>query len=448
MSAFWAKWIPASLENRLLARPGFQRILHNTGWLLIDRVLRLGLGLLIYIWIARYLGPDKLGTLSYAIALTTLFGIIAKGGMDNILIREIVKEPESTGDILGTGFLLKLVGAVISLFLVLVCVRYLRPDDWLSFSLVATIGTGIIFQSLEVIRFWFESQVQSKYVVITGSLAFILVVGVKIALILLKAPLVAFAWAVLSEIVLAGFFLVAVYYYKGGRIGVWCYTGSRARQLLKDGWPLILTAIIATVYLRIDQVMLGDMVDDHSVGLYSVAARISEVWYFLPTVIISSIFPSIVRSRNQDRTVYLERLRLLYEFLFMLAVLVALTITFCSDWIIQLFFGDSYKSASPILAIMIWAGVAVFMGGASYQYLVVENLTRNSFYRTLIGAVVNVALNLLWIPRYGATGAAYATLVSYCVAVYSLVMLRNTHEHAMMMIKASLPLALLGRMLR
>jgi O-antigen/teichoic acid export membrane protein len=448
MTIHWVNYLPKPLRQYADRRQGLQQIAGNVGWLSVGSVLQLGLGLFVSVWVARYLGPTNFGHLSYAIALTMLFGVIAKVGMDKIIVRDIVNNPIFRNGLLGTAFILKFIGGMIALALSLGSVFYLRPADKLSLVLVAIIGAGLIFQALEVIGFWFESQVQSKYVVFAKSTASLLLAVTKVLLILSSAPLVAFAWTSLAEVVLGGGLLLLVYRYTGERVGAWRLDLGRAQQLLRDGWPFLLSAITITVYMRIDQVMLAGMADDTAVGIYSAATRLSEAWYFVPLVIISSVFPSIIRTRARSKENYLLRLQILYECLFLIAFLIALVVSLSSSWIIHIIFGNAYLAAVPVLAITSWVGIAAFLGQASSQYLVAENLGRHSFYRTLIGAIANVFLNWLWIPEYGAIGAAYATLISYFLAVYSLILFRGTFEHGVLMMKSSLPVALVGRLIQ
>lgn len=448
MTIDWVTYLPKPLRLYVGKLQGLQQIVGNIGWLSLGNIIQMGLGLFVSVWVARYLGPANFGQLSYAIALTMLFGVIAKVGMDKIIVRDIVTDPTSRKSLLGTAFILKLIGGTIALMLSLGAVFYLRPDDRLSFVLVAIIGVGLIFQALEVIGFWFESQVQSKYVVFAKSPASLLLALTKVILILSLAPLVAFAWAALAEIVLGVTLLLLAYQYTEQRICAWRLDLGRAQQLLRDGWPFLLSGITIMVYMRIDQIMLAGMADDSAVGIYSAATRLSEAWHFVPLVIISSVFPSIIRTRARSKENYLTRLQILYECLFLIAFLVALVVSLSSSWIIHIVFGNAYLAAVPVLAVTSWVGIAVFLGQASSQYLIAENLGRHSFYRTLIGAILNVLLNWLWIPEYGATGAAYATLVSYFLATYSLILFPGTYEHAVLMIKSSLPVALVGRLLQ
>jgi O-antigen/teichoic acid export membrane protein len=191
-----------------------------------------------------------------------------------------------------------------------------------------------------------------------------------------------------------------------------------AISLLKDSWPLILSGVVISVYMKIDQVMIKEMMNNEAVGQYSAALRLSEVWYFIPMVIANSLFPAIINAKNQSEKLYYDRLQKLYDFMTWMAIFIALPMTFLSDWLINLLFGEEYHQAGNVLMIHIWASVFVFLGVASSKWFISENLQKYSFYRTLTGAIINILLNYIMIPLYGILGAAMATLISQSIASY------------------------------
>ena len=156
--------------------------------------------------------------------------------------------------------------------------------------------------------------------------------------------------------------------------------------------------------------MLGQMVGDEAVGIYSAAVRISEVWYFIPTMIVASVFPAILKARNSSEEQYYKKLQHLFDLMLWLSIGIALPMTFLSESVIKILFGETYLDASSILSIHIWASVFVFLGVASSKWFIAENRQILSFQRTTIGALANVILNFLFIPQFQAVGAATAGL--------------------------------------
>lgn len=398
--------------------PKLLKVAANASWLFADRFLRMGVGLVVGVWVARYLGTQQFGLFNYATAFVALLTPFANLGLDNIVIREIVRGSSDKNEILGTTFFLKLAGGCILFVLAILSISLLRPGDRLTVWLVSILSLGVIFQAFDTIDLQFQAQVQSKYTVIAKNLAFIIITFVKVTLIQINAPLIAFAWAGLAESGLSAVGLAINYRVQRYSVWVWRWSLTRAIALLKESWPLILSGLTIMIYMRIDQIMLGQMIDDRAVGLYSAATRISEVWYFIPTAIASSVFPTIIEAKGISESLYYQRLKQLLRLMVFLSIAIAIPMTFVSKTLMISLFGQEYIAASSILAIHVWASLFVFMGVATSPWFVTEGLTKLSMQRTLIGAIANVLLNLILIPAYSGKGAAIATVISQAFASF------------------------------
>jgi PST family polysaccharide transporter len=393
-------------------------IIANTGWLFADRILRMGVGLFVGVWVARYLGVQQFGVFNYATAFVALFSTLSTLGLDAIVVRSIVREPEKRAEILGTAFWLKLLGGIAALVLAVSCIMVVRHDDSLTISLVAILSSVGIFQAFDTIDLWFQSQVQSKYTVIAKNTAFVVITLVKVILISIHAPLIAFAWAALGEIGLGAIGLIIYYRVRGYSPWLWPWSLPLAKTLLKESWPLILSGVTIMIYMRIDQIMLGQMVGDKAVGLYSAATRISEVWYFIPMAMASSVSPAIYAAKEVSESLYYRRIEQFLRLLSWLSIVVAVPMSFLSGTIITILFGKSYEASAYILAIHIWASLFVFMGVGTSSWFIAEGLTQFALRRTIIGAITNVFLNIFLIPAYGGVGAAIATVISQAFASF------------------------------
>lgn len=440
MSLSWLKFLPAALRARIEHRPNLQKILTNTGWLFADKILRMVLSLFVAVWVARYLGPGQFGILSYAMAIIALFSAIASLGLNGIVVRDLVKDPDCANVTMGTAFFLRIIGGLIAYILALFAISFTRPEDGLAKLMVAVLGMVMLFNATDVVKYWFESRVQAKYTVWVGSSTFLVLSAVKVGLILAKAPLMAFVWAMFAEGVIVAVGLLAIYAWRGGALIAWRIQIIRARTLLKDSWPLVLSGLAIMVYMRIDQIMLGQMLGDEAVGLYTAAVQISEAWYFIPMAIVASVFPSIIEAKQHSETLYYQRLQKLYNLMVLLAVAVAMPMTFLSEWLVALLYGDAYAPAGVVLAIHIWTGVFVFLGVASSSWYLAENMQLLAFYRTLLGAIINIIANLALIPRYGISGAAIGTVLSQISAAYIFdLMYASTRQTFCMKTRAILP---------
>ncbi|MBK1648836.1 flippase [Rhabdochromatium marinum] len=410
--------IPGLIRHRITHRPNLLKIVKNIGWLFFDKILRMGVGLLVGVWIARYLGPQQFGLLSFATAFVSLFAAIAGLGLQGIVVRDIVRKPDSKMATLGTAAGLQFGGGLIAYGLILGTIFWLRPEDSLVRLLVAILGSVMLFKASDVALYWFESQVLSKYTVWVQNGSFLVFAAIKVALMLLNAPLIAFAWAMMAEALLVAILMVAMLNWRGPGLRRLQVNLTRARQLLTDSWPLLLSGIAIVIYMKIDQIMLGLMIGDEAAGIYSAAVRISELWYFIPMMIVASVFPSILETRKHSNALYYQRLQQLYDLMVWLSVGVAFPTLFFSTPVIKQLFGEAFSASGPILAIHIWAAVFVFLGVAGSQWFLAENRQILHFQRTLLGALVNIALNGVLIPRFGPVGAAIATVISYATAAF------------------------------
>lgn len=378
----------------------------------------MGVGTVVTIWLARYLGRVDYGLLNYAMAFVALFGPLASLGLSDIVVRDLAKDPRAANTTLGTTFVLQLGGGILALVLVVIAISFARPNENLPKLMVSVLGLAMVFRNSGAVKYWFESQIQSKYAIWVENGAFLFFAVTKLSLIYLHAPLMAFVWTVLVENALVLFGLLVMYSARGGSLSSWRIDVTRVITLLRDGWPLILSGLAIMVYMRIDQIMLGQIDGDAAVGIYTAAVRISEVWYFIPTAIVASVFPSMISVRKRGNLIYQRRFQMLYDLMAFLSLVVALPMTFLSGTIVTLLFGEAYSSAGAVLAVHVWAGIFVSLGVASARWFLLENLLSSLFYRTVIGAIVNVGLNLILIPAFGVVGAAIATLFSYSVAAF------------------------------
>jgi len=442
----WLRLMPGFVQAKLSGRHNLQAALSNTSWLSMSTVFRLGLGLLVGLWVARYLGPSRFGQLNYAIALTSLFAALASLGSNSIVIRELVKSPEQKDVLLGSAMTLRLMGSALAMLVVVFLVRLMRPGDTLTFWLVMLSAAGFILQSINVIDLYFQARVESRYTVFSAGGAFLLMSVLKVVLILMGAPLIDFAWAGLGEGLLMAAFLSLAFRLKNQSMRKWHPDVGVMLEILKDSWPLMLAGISSMIYLRVDQILIGQMLNDKEVGLYSAAARISEIWYFVPATICSSTLPALIASKKQNAELYRMRLQKLANLLVRVAVVVAVVMTFLSKPIISLLFGHSYDGSGPALSVLIWSGIPYSFGGAWGSWMTVENRTKTIFLFHVNAAVVNLILNLVLIPRYGILGSAYATLISYWIGHTVLAaIMKSQHEALLMLAKALIPFPSLFR---
>lgn len=422
----------------------FQKYFKNTGWLMFGKVL----SLVVAIFIAKFLGPRDFGDLSFAIAFTSIIAAVGTLGLDSFIIRELLNKPESRDEILGTSFSMRFWVSIILVpasILIYLFFRNTTNTPGNELTLIITLcASALIFKAFNIIDYYFQSQVKSKNVVHVQNICLFISSLLKIILVLLKLPLVYFALALVLDGLMMAIGLVIIYHKQNLFMRNWSFSASRAKSLLDKSWPLILSAIMVTLYMQIDILMLKYFTGATEVGIYSAAAKVSEAWYFIPIAIITSVFPAILNAKKSDPDRYKKRLQNLYDLLMVISLPVALVISPLSDTFILLLYGDKFVGAGLILSIHIWSCIFVFLGSASSQYLLAEGFTMISFYRTAIGAVVNILLNIWLIPLYGGLGASIATLIAYSVTTFSLVFFKRTRGHAYVIFRSLLLINLIS----
>ncbi|CAM8361340.1 flippase [Candidatus Methylopumilus universalis] len=406
------KFFPKFIKQRVSHRPNLIKIIDNIGWLFFERVLRIVLGLSISTAMARYFGPEKFGALNYAIATIGLYGAFSSLGFYNLIVRKIIHEPLLKEETIGTAaFLLFLSGCFIYM-VILLNLFIFRMGSPLTEYLIAILGSAILFKVSDVVIYWFESQVQSVYVVLVNNTILISFAIIKFFLIYLKAPIEDFAWVMLGEGIVTSIALISVFGLYGINLRRLRIKHSLARSLLKDSWPLVISGMMMMIYMRIDQVMLGQIAGEKSLGIYSAAVKLSEAWYCIPIIIASSFSPSILQAKKNNENLYYGKLQQLFNLMSLLSIILALLLTFLSKPIIIFLFGQDYADAAPVLSIHIWTSIFVFLGVASTQWFIAEGKFHLILERSMIGVFFIIILNLILIPDFGALGAAISILIS------------------------------------
>lgn len=395
-----------------LAASGFKKYFFNTAWLFVDQVLRLVVGVFVGIWVARYLGPSGFGVLSYALALISILSVLAKMGLDTLVVRDLVHEPEQIQISLGTSFWLKFGGGLLTFLAAVVYVLAGNEDD-VTNKAVLILGAALFFQAAEVTDFYFQARVQSKYISICKTLQLVLSTALKLYFIFIKADLLMFVIVHLIDQVSLSLLQLGVYFRVNGNLRFLAkFNSEKAMALLRNSWPLVFSSIVIMIYMRIDQIMIKRILSSNDVGLFSAAVRLSEAWYFVPMVISNSLFPAILNARKSDHAEYQKRVQALLSLMVVISLAVAIPFTFVSPWLIVFLFGEGYAGAGSALSIHIWAGLFVSLGVGTSAWFIGENLQKIGLVKSVVGVLLNIGLNLLLLPRYGINGAAFATLIT------------------------------------
>lgn len=421
--------------HKYLDNNGVKRYFANTGWLFLGKIFTLGVSFFVGVYIARYLGPENYGLFNYVISFVGLFAFLASFGVDGIVNREIVKDHNKKDEILGTAFYIKIAGSVFAILVIFLVSIYITKDIF-TLLLIWLFSLNFIPQAFNIIETYFQSQVLSKKVVTAQIIANIISTILKILVIVLGRGIFWLMVIYVVETSIYALILLLSFRKSGNHIRKWRFTMPMAKSLLKDSWPIMLSSIAIGIYMKIDQVMIKNMLGNEQAGIYAVAVKLSEMWYFIPALICTSISPAIINAFNTNKKIFESRMKKLYFSMFWMSFIIASITTVLAYPIINILFRNPYLGAIVILQIYIWASIPVFLGYSSTQYLLASNLTKISFYNTLLGALINVILNIILIPKMGIIGAAIATLVSYTIATFGVFLFKDSRKQGFLILKS------------
>ena len=400
----------------LINNPGFRKYFANTSWLLGERILRMIVSLFVGIYVARYLGPERFGLLSYANSFVGLFTAIATLGLDGIVVREIVKLPRQRDKLLGTSFLLKVAGSLV-MWLAILIALFFTKNDVLTNTIIAIIAFGVIFQAFNVIDFNFQAEVKSKYVVHSQFVQLIFSSFIKLVLIFNKLPLIWFAAVYCLDAAILAFGLAFSYLNNHGSFKKWKWDAKIAKGLLLDSWPLMFAYMSYLIYAKIDRIMIKEMLDEYSVGIYSAAYVIYEAPLFIALMVAKSVYPILVQyyQNNKDRLfeLYLE----LSSYMTLLSYLIVLFIFIFHKDLIQITFGNNFVESSKILVILSFGLIPMFNAFLRSSYMTISESQKIILYTTLFSSIINILLNFFMIKKYGIEGAVYATVVTQILSL-------------------------------
>jgi PST family polysaccharide transporter len=391
-----------------------QQVVGNGGWWLAERFAVLGLTLATSVAIVRSLGPALYGELSYLLALTGLLAPLAQFGVSGLVARGLLERRDDEGAVLRAALALRGVGAAIALAVGLAWWVVLEPrpaDRWVMLVLLAAQSAT----ALQVVEFWFQVNFRASALVPWRTSVIVVAALLKIGVAAVTRDAVAVALVFAAEYLLIGAAsLFALRSAGGPRLRGGASTEWLGWFARRSPW-LLASGVAEVIYLRIDIVLLERLRGVQEAGTYAVAARLSEVWYMVPVALMGALFP-VLWARRSDPDAYDRSLQASLDALFALAFTLAVLMQVFGGVLVEFLFGARFSASTPVLQIHIWAGVFIFMRALLSRWLLAEDLLRFSFVTHLVGALTNVALNLLLIPAHGAVGAAIATVISYAGA--------------------------------
>lgn len=422
---------------------GFRKYLHSTSWLFVDRVVRLGAVFVTGIAVAQALGPEQFGELNYASGFVGLFFALTTMGLDEIVVRDLVRYPDRRDEILGSSALLKLLGAAVLVLVVLIGTLVNRMDQTKTI-MVMVIAAAELLKPMMVVEYYFLAQHKAAKYAQVNMFQTIAACGFRVVLILLHAPLVWFAWSYVVEMVIYDVFSVLYYRSEGLLVRAWRSTMPMVKELLHQSWPLIVFGLGLYVQAKVDQVMifdvlkhtLGEKQANEEAGQYAAALKMIEALGFLPVIVQKSLAPAITRAKLEDERKYEDRLLNQYRLMFILFLITAIPLYFLAEWVVVLFYGAKYAAAGHLLSLFAIRLLFTNMGVAKSSFITNENLFRYALITSVVGAGLNIGMNYFLIPELKAGGAILATIGSFFVSIFFMdLFFRDTRKNFGWMMK-------------
>lgn len=422
-----------SIINHIISRLHIsatqQKVVKNLVWAVVGKIVTLLGSLLVGIFVARYLGPEQYGLMNYVFSYIAVFQVFASFGLDSIEIREEAHRNDEKNNLIGTAFVLKILFAIITILLVVVSVWIFEADTFTKWMIIMY-SLSMIMNSFGVIRNYFTSIVWNEYIVKTEITRTIIGAGIKVALLLIHAELFWFVLSTLFDtVLLAGGYIVS-YRRKIDRIRDWTFDKATALYLIKQSFPLLLSGAAVVVYQKIDQVMLGNMIDKTAVGYYSVAGKFTEICLFIPTILSQTITPILVKAYHDNIDDYQRKAKSFMNITIWGTIIICIVICLISHLLIKYTFGIEYTAAVTLLQIMIFKTIGYASAQITGALIVIEKKQKYVVIRNIIGCIVCIGLNLLLIPRYGVTGAAVASVITaICAGYFSHIFIRTYRSY-------------------
>ncbi|HIF9174733.1 TPA: flippase [Photobacterium damselae] len=391
-----------------------RKIINNSGWLLFDKLSRLGIGLIVTAWVARYLGPNEYGKLAYVLAYLAFFQAVCILGLDNIVVRDIARNKLKSGEIIGTTFLLRILSGVILWFISVAVMVFNHGISSQITIITALCAFSLIFQVSDTIDLWFQSQSNSKRTVIVKLSSYLISNTLKVCLILNNATIEYFAAVIAIEGGIS--FIGLIFSYMKFPAHKLSISRAVAIKLLKESWPYIFSSLSIIVYMRIDQLMIKGYLGDKELGIYAAILPFAMIWTFIPTTLTTSLAPFIAKKKKEGEDEYWRSLRNIFRLYAILGWVICLCVVIAAPFVIKLLFSDAYSDGVFALQIIVFTNLFINMGVAQSLWILNEEKSRIAMYKTILGAIVCVVSNMILIPFYGIYGAAVSAVLAQLVS--------------------------------
>lgn len=386
------------------------KLINNAVWIVGCKTLRALLAVIITMLTARYLGPEKYGTINYAAGLVAFVAPFMQLGLSAILVRELVNRPKEEGTVLGTVTGLNLLSSALCIVGITAFVSIANAGEIETILVCIIYSFLLIFQALEMVQYWFQAKLMSKYFAIATICAYLCTVLFQVFLLVTRKNVYWFSASNSIEYAVLALILLFVYKAKGGQ--KFSFSFIEAKKLLSVGRYYILAELMVVIFAQTDKIMLKHMMDSAAVGYYAAAVTCANMFAFVFSAIIDSARPVIIEAKQSSNAEFEKKMTMLYSVIFYLALAVSCCITLFAPLIIKILYGAEYNAAIAPLRLIVWYIAFSLFGSVRNIWILAEKKQQYLWRINICGAITNVILNAVVIPIWGVMGAALTSLVT------------------------------------
>ena len=412
-----------------------KNVVKNAGWIIGVRIIQSVLSLIISMLTARYLGPSNYGIISYAASLTAFVLPIMQLGLSNILVQEIINEPEKDGEIIGTATVMGVISAFFCVIGIIAFSATVNRGEPETIIVCGLYSLSLIFQTIDLVQYWFQAKLLSKYTSIASLIAYIITSLYKVYLLVSGKSVAWFAVSYAIDYFLIGAILIVIY--KKESKHHLKFSWQKAKQMFSRSRYYIVSSLMVTVFAQTDRIMIKLMIGNSETGFYSAAISCVGITSFVFSAIIDSMRPVIFESKKESENKFNDNMICLYSIIIYLSLVQSVVISVFSGVIVRLLYGIDYLNSISVLRIIVWYTTFSYLGSVRNVWILAHNKQKYLWIINLSGALLNVCLNYILIPIWGSCGAAIASLLTqiFTNVIISFI-IKEIRENGFMMFKS------------
>lgn len=411
--------------------------IQNASWLIFGKIIQMIVSLIVGVITTRYLGPQNYGLINYGNAYVVFFSALCTLGLNSVIVKEFVDHPDEQGEILGSTLVMQLISSILSVVMITGFVAIVDRNQPLTIMVVLLCSIGSVFKIFETINYWFQFQYKSKVTAVATLCAYVTTSFYKIILLILHKNVCWFAFAFSIDYIVVAIILLTAYKKNNG--SKLKFSFKKSKKLLSISYNYILSGMMVAIYGQTDKLMLQRMINSSEVGFYSAAVTICSMWTFVLEAIIHSVYPTILKLREKNYEQYKRKNRQLYAIVFYVSCLVSIAFLIFGDLIVSILYGEEYLPAADVLKIVTWYTAFSYLGVARNAWFISEGCQKYLKYIYVLAVIINISLNLIFIPIIGAVGAAIASLITQiCTSIILPSFIKETRANSKLMIDAIL----------